>query len=195
MISRKLIALTAVTGLSLTLAACGDSNDTATTTSVEATATTATSAETATEETTATETSTDSQEATAATGDDPVFQAIDAVTAAHPGGIITDIDREDSTDVYEIDVVVGEEVFELVVNAGTGEVREEERDNDDAEDIREANDANITAAAAIEQALEQHPDGVLDEISLDEEDGRLEWDISLDDANRNDLTELVIQAN
>lgn len=184
MISRKLIALTAVTGLSLSLAACGDSTDTDTATTMDAT--TATSAETAPGETTAT------QEATA-TGEDPVFQAIDAVTAAHPDGIITDIDREDSTDVYEIDVAVGQDVLELVVNAGTGEVREEERDNDDDEDLREANDAQMTIRAAIEQALEQHPDGVLDEASLNEEDGRLEWDIDLDDANRNDLTELVVQ--
>lgn len=183
MISRKLIALTAVTGLSLSLAACGDSTDTDTATTMGAT--TATSAETAPGDTT------DTQETTV-TGEDPVFQAIDAVTAAHPDGIITDIDREDSTDVYDIDVVVGQDVLELVVNAGTGEVREEERDNDD-DSVREANDAQMNIRAAIEQALEQHPDGVLDEISLNEEDGRLEWDIDLDDANRNDLTELVVQ--
>lgn len=133
MISRKLIALTAVTGLSLSLAACGDSTDTDTATTMGAT-----------------------------------------------------------TDVYDIDVVVGQDVLELVVNAGTGEVREEERDTDD-DSVREANDAQMNIRAAIEQALEQHPDGVLDEISLNEEDGRLEWDIDLDDANRNDLTELVVQ--
>lgn len=192
MISPKLIILTAVTGLSLTLAACGDSNNTATTT--EATAAD-TAVDTATEEDTAPEetTTADESQSTPVAGEDPVFQAIDAVTAAYPEGIITDIDREDSTDVYDIDVVVGQDVLELVVNAGTGEVREEERENDDQEDIREATDAQMTVVAAIEQALEQHPDGVLDEISLNEEDGRLEWDIDLDDINRNDLTELVVQ--
>lgn len=187
MISRKLIALTAVTGMSFALVACGDSSDTTTTVEATTTATTASSEAT----TTQTTTDTQSQAAPANSEVDPVFKAIDAVLAEYSGGIITDIDREDSTDVYEVDVVVDQEVHELEVNAGTGEVRVTERENDDEEDIREANDVSITAAEAITQALADHTDGVLDEISLDEEDGRLEWDIDLDDTNRNDLVELT----
>lgn len=190
MISRKLIALTAVGGLSLTLAACGDSADTDTTTVVPTTDATAAATADPT-----TENSTESSSATAMDGEDPVFPAIDAVLAEYAEGVITDIDREDSTDVYDIDVVVGQEVIDLVVNASTGELREEGRESTDADDEREVAEATVTAADAITRALEQHPDGVLDEISLDEDNGNIQWDIDLDDVNRNDLTELHIPAN
>ncbi|NMB22047.1 MAG: hypothetical protein GX983_01590, partial [Corynebacterium sp.] len=106
-----------------------------------------------------------------------------------------DIDREDDTEAYEIDVVVGEEVLELDVDTAAGEVRESDRDNDDAEDVRRAQEATVTISDAITQALEAHPDGVVDEASLEDEDGRLEWQIDLDDVERNDLTEFTVLAN
>lgn len=189
MISRKLIALAAVTGLSFTLVACGDSEDTSATTDTAGTSAATTTSTLVDDTPTPEETTTE-----ATTDEDPVFQAIDAVLAEYSDGIITDIDREDATDAYEIDVVVGQEVYELDVNASTGEIRVDDRENDDDDDIREATDATVTAAEAIMQALDTHPDGVLDEISLDGDDDRLEWDIDLDDSDRNDLTELTLPA-
>lgn len=203
MFTRKLFTLTAVAGLSLSLAACGDDSGNSDATATETTVVTsddATTEETTTaEETTdsgvATETQTAVSDADATADRDIVFDAIDLVMAEHADGIIIDIDREDDTEAYEIDVVVGEEVLELDVDTAAGEVRESDRDNDDAEDVRRAQEATVTISDAITQALEAHPDGVLDEASLEDEDGRLEWQIDLDDVERNDLTEFTVLAN
>ncbi len=128
-------------------------------------------------------------------GADPVFAAIDAVLAAHPGGIVVEIDREDGgSGRYDIDVVVGNTILEVEVDA-SGAVRVEDRDDDDDDDdIADAHRVRVPAAEAISQALEQHPGGVLDELDLDSDDGALWWEIELDDANRDDLAEVRIPA-
>lgn len=203
MFTRKLFTLTAVAGLSLSLAACGDDSSDSDATATETTVVTSedeTTEDPATTEETAdngvaTETQTAVSDADATADRDIVFDAIDLVMAEHADGIIIDIDREDDTEAYEIDVVVGEEVLELNVDTAAGEVRESDRDNDDAEDVRRAQEATVTVADAITQALEAHPDGVVDEASLEDEDGRLEWQIDLDDVERNDLTEFTVLAN
>lgn len=187
MISRHALAAGITVSAALFLGACTSSDDTSTTetTAVEATtdATTAAPAETTTAEAAA-----DRRD-----GDDPVFAAIDAVLAQHSDGIIVDIDREDDRDTYDIDIVVGNEVIELEVDAD-GTVREDEREGED-EDVAKAQAATVTAAEAIGEALDQHTDGFLDEAELDEDDGVLQWKIELDDADRNDLVELSLPAN
>ncbi|HJD77513.1 MAG TPA: PepSY domain-containing protein [Corynebacterium pollutisoli] len=190
---RTTLALAGIAAL--TLGACTDTGTTETTvtetTTAEAAPTTATTATPAT--TAAAETTETTQDSTPVTGEDPVFAAIDAVLADHPDGIVTDIDREDGRVVYDIDVVVGDQVIELEVDAD-GNVREDERESDD-DDVAEARAATVTAADAIRQALDQIPDGVLDEAELDEDDGALRWEIELDDADGNDLAEITIPAN
>lgn len=124
-------------------------------------------------------------------GDDPVFAAIDAVLAERPGAVVVGIDRDDR-ESYDVDVVQDGQVVELEVGPD-GAVREDEREGDD-DDVRDAQAATVTAVDAIRQALDQHPDGVLDEIDLDEDDGTLRWEIELDDADRNDLVELDLPA-
>lgn len=139
-------------------------------------------------------TSTSSSTATsAAIDDDPVFDIIDIVLAQYPDGIITDIDREDSSDHYEVDVVVGQEVLELDVTT-SGQISVDDRDNDDDDDIREAHAATVTAAQAIGLALDQYPDGIIDSVELDEDDGQLKWKIDLDDTSGNDLADVEIAA-
>ena len=139
-------------------------------------------------------TSTSSSTATSAViDDDPVFNIIDIVLAEHPDGIITDIDREDSSDHYEVDVVVGQEVLELDVTT-SGQIHTDDRDNDDDDDIREAHAATVTAAQAIGLALDQYPDGIIDSVELDEDDGQLKWKIDLDDTSGNDLADVEIAA-
>ncbi len=141
-----------------------------------------------------TTTSTSSSTATsAAIDDDPVFNIIDTVLAEHPDGIITDIDREDSSDQYEVDVIVGQEVLELDVTT-SGQISVDDRDNDDDDDIREAHAATVTAAQAIGLALDQYPDGIIDSVELDEDDGKLKWKIDLDDTSGNDLADVEIAA-
>lgn len=138
-------------------------------------------------------TSTSSSTATSAViDDDPVFDIIDIVLTQHPDGIITDIDREDSSDQYEVDVVVGQEVLELDVTT-SGQIHTDDRDNDD-DDIREAHAATVTAAQAIGLALDQYPDGIIDSVELDEDDGQLRWKIDLDDTSGNDLADVEIAA-
>lgn len=139
-------------------------------------------------------TSTSSSTATsAAIDDDPVFNIIDIVLAQYPDGIITDIGREDSSDQYEVDVVVGQEVLELDVTT-SGQISVDDRDNDDDDDIREAHAATVTAAQAIGLALDQYPDGIIDSVELDEDDGQLKWKIDLDDTSGNDLADVEIAA-
>lgn len=139
-------------------------------------------------------TSTSSSTATSAViDDDPVFDIIDIVLTQHPDGIITDIDREDSSDHYEVDVVVGQEVLELDVTT-SGQIHTDDRDNDDDDDIREAHAATVTAAQAIGLALDQYPDGIIDSVELDEDDGQLKWKIDLDGTSGNDLADVEIAA-
>lgn len=137
----------------------------------------------------------DSSASEQASGADPVFAAIDAALAAHPGGIVVEIDREDGGSVtYDIDVVVGNTILELEVDA-SGAVRVDDRDDDDDDDdIADAHRVRVPAAEAITQALDRHPGGVLDELDLDSDDGALWWEIELDDANRDDLAEVRIPA-
>lgn len=137
---------------------------------------------------------TQGSDAAQTTGEDPVFAAIDAVLAEYSDGIVVDIDREDRSGVYDIDIVVGQEVIELEVSED-GSVREDDRENDDDDDVEEARRATVTAAEAITQALESHPDGVLDELELEEDDGQLRFEIDLDDHDRRDLAGINIPAN
>lgn len=182
----KSIAVVASAGLFL--AACTDSGDTA----AEDPGTVTTTAEAPGEtpvETTMTTADTEAQ----IEDEDPVFRVIDAVLAEYPEGTIVDIDREDDTDSYEIDIVQGEELVELQADFD-GTLREDDREGD-TEMVAKSQDATVTAEDAINQALELHPEGLLDEAGLNEEDGALQWEISLDGADRNDLAELDIAAN
>lgn len=190
--TRKFLAAGFALSAGLFLAACADDgSDTETVT--EATAPDTAESE-ATDTTTEQETTT-AQDTTAeqTTGEDPVFSALSAALNEHAGGIIIAVDREDDTDTYDIDLVVGEEVVELKVDAD-GTVREDERERE-GEDVVDAQNATVTAEEAIREALDQNPEGILDDAELDENDGTLQWDISLDDADRNDLAEVTIAAN
>lgn len=123
---------------------------------------------------------------------DAVFGAIDAVLTEYPEGIIIHIDRADGAEAYEVDVVVNEEVVEVAVE-NDGNVREDERETED-DDVIDAQAATVTAEEAIQEALDQHADGILEQAELTEEDGTLQWEIDLDDIDGNDLAEVVIPA-
>lgn len=182
----KTIAVAASAGLFL--AACSDTDDTVTDDPGTVVTTTEEPGESPVETTV---TTADAEEQIA--GEDPVFRVIDAVLADYPDGIIVDIDREDNADSYEIDVVEGEDLIELQVDFD-GALREDDREGDEEMVVR-AQDATVTAEDAINQALELHPEGLLDEAELNDEDGTLQWRISLDDADRNDLAEVDVAAN
>lgn len=189
---KSLFAIALATTASLSLAACGSSEEpqpataTADPTDTAVSSQVSESAESATSEETTSETQ--------ATGDDPVFAAIDAVLADYGDGVIVSIDREDNTENYDVDVVTGGQLIELNVNANTGDVMEEEREGDD-DKVAKAQNVAVSVEEALEQALEQHADGVVDDVELEEDNGRLVWEISLDDQDRNDLVDLYIEAN
>lgn len=193
MTSRKFITATIALGAGLFLSACGDSGESSpqTVTETETATTTATAEDTAT----AGETTSGTTAADQPSGDDPVFSAIDAALADYSDGIIVSVDREDDSDTFDIDLIQGEEVIELKVDAD-GTVREDERERERGDDdLARAQSATVTAEEAIRQALDENPEGVLDDAELEEEDGDLRWEISLDDADRRDLTEVSIPAN
>mgnify|MGYP000854144417 CR=1 FL=1 len=180
------IALAATAGLALS--ACTTSDDTA----ADDPGTVVTTVETPGDtpvETTVTTADTADQVA----GEDPIFNVINAALAEYPEGIIVDIDREDDTDSYEIDLVQGDQLIELQVDFD-GTLREDDRQGDEDMIVR-AQNATVTAEDAIREALSLHPEGLLDEAELEDADGTIQWKIQLDDADRNDLAELDIAAN
>lgn len=186
-----LIALAALTG-------CSTSEDPATTPAPEQSTPAAAPAESTPAESAATDdaaTDDATQEATqpAVASDDPVFEAIAAVTEQHADGIIVGIDRDDRDEDYDVDVVVGEEVLDLKVGLD-GTVTEEERERDE-DDVRQAQEASIDAESAVTRAYEGRGEGLtVDDVDLDEDDGRLTWEIDFDDADGNDADEVVIDA-
>ncbi|SFV24817.1 PepSY domain-containing protein [Micrococcus terreus] len=126
-------------------------------------------------------------------GNDPVFDAIAAVTAEHGDGFIVSIDRDDRDEHYEIDVVVGEQVLDLKVGLD-GTITEDEQDSDD-DDIQKAQQATVDAETALKRAFESRAEGLtVDDVELDEDDDRLVWEIDFDDADGKDSDEVVIDA-
>ncbi len=127
-----------------------------------------------------------------ASGEDPVYTIVEAVENEYDGGFIVEIDRDDDNDSqYEVDVVVDNELLALEVTTD-GSISEDEREGDD-DDIANAEQATVPVNQALDQAFEEHPDATFDQIDLDEDDGVLEWDIDLDDANGSEI-ELTIPA-
>ncbi|MGP6174612.1 PepSY domain-containing protein [Corynebacterium sp. A21] len=192
MTSRSARTVGIVLSVALALTACAGAEDTSAPETVTQTVTTDTSAAASSEATTS-QAATSEETADRPTGDDPVFGVIDAVLAEYADGIIRSVDRAYNRDAYDIDIVVDGHLIEVKVGVD-GTIQEEERDNDD-DDIRGTQDATVTAADAIRDALTQHPDGVLDEAQLDEDDGLLSWEVDLDNAEHRDLAELNLPAS
>lgn len=132
----------------------------------------------------------DTDDAAADNGE--VYKVIDAVEAEYSDGIIISIELENNGSLYDVDVVSDNAVHELDVTPD-GDVTLDETESDD-EDIREADQANVTVAEALDQAFDEHPDADFDEIELDEDDGNLYWEVELVDTNDEEI-ELEISAS
>lgn len=124
-------------------------------------------------------------------GNDEVYSIIEAVESEYNDGFIVDIDRDDTGSTFEVDVVAENQVYQLDV-AADGTINVDETDSDD-EDIRESEEATVTVTEALDEAFNQHSDATFDQIQLDEEDGSLQWEIDLDDANGSEI-ELQVPA-
>lgn len=137
------------------------------------------------EETTDDTQTADATDDTQASGNDAVFDVIDAVEAEYDGGFIVDIDRDDNGSSYDVDVVVGNEVIELDVTPD-GNISVDEREGED-DKVAKAERATVTVTDALNEAFDQHPDAILDQIDLDEDDGSLHWEVELDRADGSDI--------
>lgn len=125
-------------------------------------------------------------------GGDPAYAAIDAVLGLHGDGIIVEMDLDDDDRKWEVDVVVGDDVKEYDVTTD-GDVSEGVRPQID-DDVRRAGEAQVTAEQAITTALEGRDGQTVDEVDLDEDDGRLEWKVELDREGGDDGAEVKIDA-
>lgn len=133
----------------------------------------------------------DATDGTQGSGNDAVFDVIDAVEAEYDGGFIVDIDRDDNGSSYDVDVVVGNEVIELDVTPD-GNISVDERESED-DKVAKAERATVTVTDALNEAFNQHADATLDQIDLDEDDGSLRWEVELDGTDGSDI-ELDIPA-
>lgn len=190
-ITPRALTTAVVASTALTLAACGDSTGNAN----NSQAATVTVTESATSETTTTETTAASTETSATdtvTGEDPVFATLDSVKDRYPGATVIEIDRDNNSNSYEIEVVEGDEVVKLDVDADRN-ISERERERD-SEDVSRAQEATVSIEDALRQALDRTPGGVIDDVEFEREGGALTWEIELDDADGRDLAELNIPA-
>ncbi|WP_421628789.1 PepSY domain-containing protein [Corynebacterium pseudogenitalium] len=143
-------------------------------------------AKTVTETPTTVATSVASESAGEATND----AAYDAIEAARPFGTVIAIDRENNTNAFEVKVAAEDKIVELLVDGNHVMEKESEQD---AEDVAKAGQATVAIEDAIKEALGQH-DGILDSAELDEDNGALQWEISIDNPDGTDLAEVNVPA-
>lgn len=184
--TRILATLSAVT-LALTLSGCGDNTDDS--------GNSAPAPETTQSESSDTSDSSDSQ--VDSNRDGPfadTANAIDAVKAAEAqnGGKLIELDREDSDQVWEIEVIEGEEEVTYYVTA-SGDVTEHKRKAADQDDLAKVADA-ISATEAIQKAFDELGGGYLDECELDENNGIIVYEMDFDDEKGNDFAEIEIDS-
>ncbi len=128
-------------------------------------------------------------------------KAIEAAQTSVDGGVLeAELETEGGLQVYEVDIVLGSQVHEVSVNAQTGEIvsaTEQRLDSfisgifqdDELEAAQAARGMLGQALATIEQQ-----DGVrIEEISLDEEDGRWLYEVELEDTTGS--REMMIDAS
>lgn len=116
--------------------------------------------------------------------------AYEAIEAARPFGTVISIDREDNTNAFEVKVAAEDKIVELLVDGNHVMEKESEQD---AEDVAKAGQATVAIEDAIKDALNQH-DGILDSAELDEDNGVLQWEVSIDNPDGSDLAELNVPA-
>ena len=150
-----------------------------------------------TDEAPATKTVTEAPETTVATsvasesaGEATNDAAYDAIEAARPFGTVIAIDREDNTNAFEVKVAAEDKIVELHVDGN--HVMEQESEQD-AKDVEKAGQATVAIEVAIKDALSQH-DGILDSAELDEDNGALQWEVSIDNPDGSDLAEVNVPA-
>ena len=190
------LAVLAVSGaLAISLSACGDDETTtqspavtveettvAETTPEDATTDDATADDTAGEQTSATEESTDDNTAApAGEMDDLTTTALQAVKTAEAevGGEAYELDDQDRDGTWEVDVMTADGAFEVKVADDGVTVVDVENEDMDADERAALENSAISLVEAVEKAHAEFG-GVLDDVELEEEDGRWYWEISFE---------------
>lgn len=128
--------------------------------------------------------------ASESTGEATNDAAYDAIEAARPFGTVISIDRENNTNAFEVKVAKDDQIIELHVDGNHVMQQESEQD---AEDVAKAGQATVAIEDAIKDALNQH-DGILDSTELDEDNGALQWEVSIDNPDGTDLATVNVPA-
>ena len=118
-------------------------------------------------------------------------QAIKAAQGSIDGGVLeAEIETEGDALVYEIDLVRGEAVYEVTVNAATGEVISQSEEQLTSflsglfqEDELRAADASREVLMKALADLEGQEGTQVEELSLDEENDRMVYEVELIDAS------------
>ncbi|WP_176467208.1 PepSY domain-containing protein [Terribacillus saccharophilus] len=107
-------------------------------------------------------------------------QAIDNASKEQ-AGTVTSVELDTARNgqaYYEVDVNDDKAEYDVRVNADDGTV-ESRKDNDDDDDNNQVPQPKVDIKTAAETALAQEKGARLTDISLDEDDGRLEYDVEL----------------
>lgn len=127
-------------------------------------------------------------------------QAIKSAQSSIDGGVLeAEIETEGDALVYEIDLVRGESVYEVTVNAATGGVMKQSEEQLTSflsglfqeDELRAAGTARDVLMTALTE-LEGQDGTWIEEVSLDDEDDRMVYEVELTDATGE--RELLIDA-
>lgn len=105
-------------------------------------------------------------------------QAIDNASKEQ-AGTVTSVELDTAHNgqaYYEVDINDDKAEYDLRVNADDGSVESRKDDDDDDNQVTQP---KVDIKAAAKTALAQEKGAVLTDISLDEDDGRLEYDVEL----------------
>ncbi|MFX0537969.1 PepSY domain-containing protein [Ornithinimicrobium sp. Y1847] len=106
-----------------------------------------------------------------------------ATAEEETGGIAYEIDDQDDDGTWEVDVRVDDRSVEVTVSEDGTEVVGTEDDDLDDDDRAALDAAEITIQEAIQIAIDE-VGGVLDDVELEEDDGRYYWEVSVDSTDR-----------
>lgn len=121
--------------------------------------------------------------------------AVDTLLAQYEGGDVVELDYDRQDDVFEADVIHNDTKHEVTLDgAGENITNEQEDGTADQDDLDELGRASISIKEAIESAFGEvaSQDGtvLLDDVSLDDDNQTLNWEVELD-VDNNDATYYV----
>ncbi|WP_237224065.1 PepSY domain-containing protein [Rothia nasisuis] len=197
---KKTVLVSAISLVALTLAGCSQGAETTSEPSV----TTVTATPDATASASASSQSTDESTASGADGvadTAGLLAVIDAALNAHPGGVVVQVDRDDSgSESYDVDVVLNDVVHDLTYDEA-GNLTEEQTDDDtddgsgdDSDEVARASTAQVLAADAVRTAAEGRAGQVATDVDLDDQSGALAWEVEFDDADGQDAGTVHVDA-